>query len=207
MRWFILALGLVAGMRPAMANDFDYYVLALSWSPSWCAIEGDVKKSEQCSPDKDFGWSLHGLWPQFHRGYPSYCQTIKYPPSRRATNEMMDIMGSSGLAWHQWKKHGSCTDLDGQDYLDLSRLAYNSIVRPSVFRKLDKPVRLPAAVIEEAFIKANPALEPDMITVTCKKEWIQEVRICLSKTLEPVPCGQDVIRDCSLTRAILPPIR
>jgi len=29
----------------------------------------------------------------------------------------------------------------------------------------------------------------------------------LSKTLEPVPCGQDVIRDCSLTRAILPPIR
>ena len=101
MRWFILALGLVAGMRPAMANDFDYYVLALSWSPSWCAIEGDAKKSEQCNPDKDFGWSLHGLWPQFHRGYPSYCQTIKYPPSRRATNEMMDIMGSSGLAWHQ----------------------------------------------------------------------------------------------------------
>ena len=99
------------------------------------------------------------------------------------------------------------TDLDGQDYLDLSRLAYTSIVRPSVFRKLDKPVRLPAAVIEEAFIKANPALDPDMITVTCKKECIQEVRICLSKTLEPVPCGQDVIRDCSLTRAILPPIR
>ena len=120
---------------------------------------------------------------------------------------MTDIMGSSGLAWHQWKKHGSCTGLDGASYLDLSRTAYNTIKRPPVFRKLDKTVRVPASVIEEAFIKANPTLDPDMITVTCKNDWIQEVRVCLSKSLEPVPCGRDVIKDCSLTRAILPPIR
>lgn len=207
MRWMILALGLATGATASWADDFDYYVLSLSWSPSWCAYEGDAKNSEQCDEDNDFGWSLHGLWPQYHRGYPSFCQTAKRPPSRQETNAMTDIMGSSGLAWHQWKKHGSCTDLDGQSYLELSRMAYERVTRPAVFRQLDKTVRLPASIIEEAFIKANPQLEPDMITVTCRAEWIQEVRVCLSKTLDPVPCGRDVVKDCTLDRAILPPIR
>jgi len=207
MRWLICALGVFGLAGQSWAEEFDYYVLSLSWSPSWCEYEGDAKNSEQCDPDKDFGWSLHGLWPQYHRGYPSFCQTTQRQPSRKDTNAMTDIMGSSGLAWHQWKKHGSCTGLDGASYLDLSRTAYNTIKRPPVFRKLDKTVRVPASVIEEAFIKANPTLDPDMITVTCKNDWVQEVRVCLSKSLEPVPCGRDVIKDCSLTRAILPPIR
>ena len=207
MRWLICALGVFGLAGQSWAEEFDYYVLSLSWSPSWCEYEGDAKNSEQCDPDKDFGWSLHGLWPQYHRGYPSFCQTAQRQPSRQDTNAMTDIMGSSGLAWHQWKKHGSCTGLDGASYLDLSRTSYNTIKRPPVFRKLDKTVRVPASVIEEAFIKANPTLDPDMITVTCKNDWIQEVRVCLSKSLEPVPCGRDVIKDCSLTRAILPPIR
>jgi len=28
------------------------------------------------------------------------------PPSRKMTRDMIDIMGSSGLAWHQWKSMG-----------------------------------------------------------------------------------------------------
>jgi ribonuclease T2 len=76
-----------------------------------------------------------------------------------------------------------------------------------VFRQLDKAVRLPAKVVEEAFIKANPQLAPDMITITCKDGRIQEARICLSKSLEPVPCGRDVIRDCTATDALFEAIR
>ncbi len=204
-RLFISAL---LALSPVMgaAQQFDYYVLSLSWSPSWCTLEGNARNSDQCDPDADYGWSLHGLWPQYHRGYPAYCQTAKRPPSRAMTSAMVDIMGSSGLAWHQWKKHGVCSDLDGQSYLDLSRQAYDSITRPPVFRKLTETVKLPARVIEEAFIKSNPDLDPDMITVTCKENMIQEVRICLSKFLDPVPCGRDVVRDCDLSNAILPPI-
>jgi ribonuclease T2 len=207
MRCLSFLVGATTLATSAMAEDFDYYVLSLSWSPSWCAYEGYAKNSEQCDDNKNFGWSLHGLWPQNNRGYPSFCQTPKRPPSRQDTNTMTDIMGTSGLAWHQWKKHGSCSGLDGTDYLNLSRKAYQTINRPDVFRKLDKTVRVPASVIEEAFLKANPDLEPDMITVTCHQDWIQEVRVCMSKSLDPVPCGQDVVKDCKLTRAILPPIR
>ena len=123
------------------------------------------------------------------------------------TSDMSDIMGTSGLAWHQWKKHGTCSGLSARDYYTLSREAYGRVTRPEIFRKLSRTVKMPASVVEEAFLQANPDLEPDGITITCKAGHIQEARICLSKSLRPVPCGQDVVRDCRLTDALFTPVR
>lgn len=209
MRWVVLWVfsamaALADGEKP---GEFDYYVLSLSWSPNWCAREGDARGSEQCDAQHDYGWILHGLWPQYHQGWPAYCRTTTPPPTRRMTREMEDIQGSSGLAWHQWEKHGTCSGLGAVEYFDLSRQAYARINRPAVFRKLDQSVKLPALVVEEAFIKANSGLERDMITVTCSRGYIEEVRICLSRDLDPVPCGRDVVRDCTATDALFDPIR
>ena len=214
MRKLILVLGLAltslvntAHADGERAGEFDYYVLALSWSPNWCALEGDAKRSDQCHPRHDHGWILHGLWPQYDRGWPSYCRTTQAPPSRSMTKAMSDIMGTSGLAWHQWKKHGTCSGLSANAYYDLSREAYGLITRPAAFRKLDKPVTLPASLVEKAFLQANPRLKPDMLTVTCRDGHIQEVRVCLSKALVPTHCGPDVIRDCTLDSAHFAPVR
>ena len=210
MRKLVLALLLIAGSMRAdgqKAGEFDYYVLALSWTPTWCALEGDARRSEQCEASKNFGWTLHGLWPQFHRGWPSFCSTSERQPSRSMTNGMSDIMGTSGLAWHQWKKHGTCSGLSASDYYALSREAYGKITRPALFRRLEKPVKVPAKVIEEAFLKENPSLKANTLTITCKSGRIQEARVCLSKDLEPVPCGRDTIKDCSLSNALFDPIR
>ncbi len=204
---FATAFTAPARAEGEVAGRFDYYVLSLSWSPNWCALEGDTRGSEQCDPARDFGWTLHGLWPQYHRGWPDYCRTAEVPPTRRQTGEMADIMGTSGLAWHQWKKHGSCSGLSAQAYFDLSRSAYDRITRPDVFRRLDKPLRLPASVVEEAFLKENPTLSRDSLTITCRDGYIQEARICLSRDLEPVPCGRDVSADCRLKDALFTPIR
>ncbi|WP_370046257.1 MULTISPECIES: ribonuclease T2 family protein [Salipiger] len=207
MRWLVVLL-LSAGLAHAegeRAGAFDYYVLSLSWSPTWCALEGDARGSEQC--EADHGWILHGLWPQYHRGYPSYCPTSARPPSRARTRDMADIMGSGGLAWHQWKKHGSCSGLSAEDYFALSREAYGRVTRPELLRRLEEPVTLPATLIEDAFLEANPGLEPDMITITCREGRIQEARLCLSRDLDPVPCGRDVVRDCTLGNALLDPVR
>jgi ribonuclease T2 len=201
--WLLLAVQAAADRLGA----FDYYVLSLSWSPNWCALEGDARGSDQCDPRHDHGWTLHGLWPQYHRGWPSYCQSAERAPSRAMTGAMADIMGSGGLAWHQWKKHGTCSGLSAPAYFDLSRKAYARVVRPEVFRKLDRAVRLPATVVEEAFLKANPTVEPDGLTVTCKAGHIQEVRVCLARDLSPVPCGRDVVRDCALQDALFTPVR
>ncbi len=203
----LLLTATIAHAEGEKAGAFDYYVLALSWTPTWCATTGDTRSAPECSPAADRGWSLHGLWPQYHRGWPSYCKSAKRPPSRAMSGGMADIMGSAGLAWHQWKKHGRCTDLSGSDYYALAREAYESVNRPAVFAKLTRSVTLPAQVVEAAFLKANPALEPDMVAITCKEGRIQEARICLSRSLDPVPCGQDVLRDCRLKDARLDPVR
>ncbi len=196
---------------PARAQDvagqFDYYVLSLSWSANWCAYEGDSRNSPQCDTAQDFGWVLHGLWPQYERGYPADCRTNFRTPSRAETAEMADIMGTSGLAWHQWNKHGVCSGLDSADYYALSRLAYSKVNRPAVFLRLSGPVTLPASLIEQAFIRDNPDMTPDGITVTCRQGYIQEARICLTRDLEFRTCGPDVIRDCTLDDARFEPVR
>lgn len=201
----LLALTLAYG-GPAFAKgerggEFDYYVLSLSWSPTWCALEGDARNSPQC--ERELGWVLHGLWPQNERGWPSYCHTSERDPSRRQTAAMEDIMGTDGAAWYQWKKHGRCSGLSAQTYFDTARKAYDAVTRPEVFRKLTQDVKLPASVIEEAFLKENADLDPDEVTITCKSSRIQEVRICLTRDLEPRRCGRDVIRDCTLDDALL----
>ncbi|WP_417249694.1 ribonuclease T2 family protein [Celeribacter sp.] len=201
-----LALAALSWASPAAADgeragDFDYYVLALSWSPTWCALEGEARNSPQC--DRPLGWVMHGLWPQYENGWPSYCHTAARDPSRRETREMADIMGTDGAAWYQWKKHGRCSGLEAEIYFDLARDAYESVTRPEVLRKLDRDVTLPASVIEEAFLMDNPDLTAEGVTVTCKANRIQEVRICFTPDLEPRDCGADVQADCTLDNAFL----
>lgn len=209
MRWVLLLI-LWPGLLWAdgeRAGEFDYYVMSLSWSPTWCAIEGDRRNSDQCDARHDHGFILHGLWPQYESGWPSFCNTPERNPSRADTAAMADIMGTSGLAWHQWNKHGRCSGLSSDDYYDLSREAYGRINRPDVLRQLERPVKLPAHVVEEAFLVANPGLNRNMITITCKSGRIQEARICLTRDLELRPCGADVARDCRMDDALLDPIR
>lgn len=215
MRWLALTVLTMLAVQTAgwaraegePAGRFDYYVLSLSWSPGWCALEGDARGSPQCADARDLGWVLHGLWPQYEQGWPSFCHSAEPNPTRSQTGKMADIMGTPGLAWHQWKKHGRCSGLSAQDYFDKARRAFEAIRAPEAFGRLTDPVRLPAAVVEEAFLQANPQLRPDMVTITCKAGRIQEARICLSRDLEPRLCGEDVVRDCDLRDALMDAIR
>lgn len=188
-------------------GDFDYYVLSLSWSPNWCALEGDGRGSPQCDASADHGWTLHGLWPQYEDGWPDYCASPFQPPTRGMTGAMTDIMGTSGLAWHQWNKHGVCSGLSASDYFAFSRLAYEAVVLPEVFRQLDRAITLPADVVEEAFLRDNEGLTAEAITITCRSGYIQEARICLTRTLDFRTCGADVSRDCALDDAVFEPVR
>ncbi|WP_340109936.1 ribonuclease T2 [Pikeienuella sp. HZG-20] len=189
------------------AGAFDYYVLALSWNASWCAREGDARDAEQCDPKHDFGFTLHGLWPQNEAGWPEYCRTRAQDPARRESDAMADIMGSGGLAWHQWKKHGRCSGLSGPAYYALSRRAYESVARPEIFRRLPRDMALTPAVVEAAFLEANPDMTPDGVTITCQDGYVQEARICLAKDLTPRACAPDTARDCRAPSVKMPKMR
>ncbi len=189
------------------AGDFDYYVMALSWSPNWCALEGDGRGAPECERGAGRAFTLHGLWPQYEEGWPDFCRSTQRDPSRGESDSMADIMGSSGLAWYQWKKHGRCAGLPARDWYATMRRAYGSVTIPEVFEGLNRRLSLPASVVEDAFLEANPNLKPDQITITCDEGMVQEVRLCLTKDLQPRRCGPDVIRDCRLKDAVMTPIR
>ncbi len=120
---------------------------------------------------------------------------------------MADIKGSGGSAWHQWNKHGRCSGLSSRDFYALAREAYGRVIRPDVFRRLEREIRLPATVIEEAFLEDNEVLRADGLTVTCKAGRIQEARICLTRGLEPRACSGSVARDCTMSDALFSPVR
>jgi ribonuclease T2 len=209
MRW-LLALLLSAQIAHAdgeAAGDFDYYVMSLSWSSNWCALEGDARDDPQCDAGRGLTFVLHGLWPQYEDGWPSYCRTGARDPSRGDTAAMADVFGGAGLAFYQWKKHGRCSGLSAQDYYATARRAFGGITIPQVFTQLDQQVALPASVVEDAFLEANPGLARDQITITCDGDMIQEARLCLTKDLEPRRCGADTISDCRLQDAVMDPVR
>lgn len=189
------------------AGDFDYYVMSLSWSAGWCASEGDARREPQCNRGQGLTFVLHGLWPQYEKGWPQYCRTHQRDPARAETAAMADIMGGAGSAFYQWKKHGRCSGLSPEDYFATARKAYASVKIPPIFKEISKNLKVPASVIESAFLEANPGLKRDEVTVTCSAGRIQEVRICLTKDLKPRRCGADTIRDCKLQDAVLDAVR
>ncbi|RJE81847.1 ribonuclease T2 family protein [Paracoccus onubensis] len=190
-----------------VAGEFDYYILSLSWSPSWCRNEGDGRDAAQCDTGRKTDFVAHGLWPQYEDGWPEYCATDERDPSRRESQSMQDIMGSGGLAWYQWKKHGRCSGLSARGYYQAIREAAEQNPVPDVFDDLDKDITLPPSVVEDAFIEANPDLTRDGITVTCSGEALQEVRICLTRDLEPRDCAPDASRDCSRSKVLMEQVR
>lgn len=205
----LFALALIPPFAGAQdrAGDFDYYVLSLSWSPSWCSQTGDDRDAEQCDTGRKIDFMVHGLWPQYERGWPQDCRTDERDPLRRESQAMADIMGSGGLAWYQWQKHGRCTGLSAADYYGTTRAAADRVEIPDVFDDLARDITLPPAVVEDAFIEANPDLGRDGITVTCRGDALQEVRICLTPDLEPRDCAPDVRRDCSRDRVLMEKVR
>jgi ribonuclease T2 len=205
----MLAL-LLAGPAQAegeRAGDFDYYIAALSWSASWCALEGDMRRDPQCADGRGISFVLHGLWPQFEAGWPSYCRTGERDPSRGETAAVADVFGGAGAAFYQWKKHGRCSGLSARDFYALARKVRDGIAIPHVLTRIDRQLEVPASVIEAAFLEANPGLSPEMVRVTCQAGLIDEVRICLTKDLNPRPCAPDAARDCRATDAVLLPVR
>ena len=213
--WLVIAAICFGGMAQAQgektrnnqAGDFDYYVMSLGWSSNWCALTGDARRDPQCDKGRGLTWTLHGLWPQYESGYPSDCRTVQNDPNRSDSAQMADIMGGAGLAFYEWKKHGRCSGLSAKAYYSTMRKAYIAVTIPPIFAKITKDLSVPASVIEDAFAESNPQIARDQMTVTCQSGMIQEIRICLTKDLEPRRCGADTIKDCTLKDAGLEAVR
>ncbi|WP_091856655.1 ribonuclease T2 family protein [Bosea robiniae] len=183
------------GQRSAAPGDFDFYVLALSWSPGFCELDGDrTRNREQCGEGSGLRFVVHGLWPQNERGYPSDCGPAGRSPSRIAMEQAEGLFPTEGLARYQWRKHGTCTGSSPSDYFRDVRRAREKVVIPPALAKADHDQSWTAIDLERAFAAANPGLRPDMMSVACKRGVLQEVKICFTRDLRDFRTCQQVDR-------------
>jgi len=201
--------------REHQPGDFDYYLLALSWSPTYCADVGDERRDPQCSSSdgRPYAFVLHGLWPQYERGWPSNCHSPDrgFVPGQVA-DRMLDIMPSKRLLFHEYRTHGTCSGLGVDAYFDLARQLYMKVHIPSRFASPveERMTIAPGELISE-FVAENPQLKPDMIAIVCggAGNRLREVRICFDRGGAFRACGrnENQARLCSADRMYVPPVR
>jgi ribonuclease T2 len=197
--------------RQNAPGEFDFYVLALSWSPSFCesaSERGNSGRSQQVQcGGRPFSFVVHGLWPQYERGFPEYCQRPSPRLDRNIMNSMLDLMPAPGLIFNEWDKHGTCSGLGARAYFESIRKARAAVKIPAEFLELPQPKSIAPDDIEQAFIKANPGLSHAAISVTCDSRRLSEVRICMSKDLQFRACEEIDRRACRRDQVLMPPVR
>lgn len=215
----LVLLAAFAVMPPASAQDrrqntpgeFDFYVLSLSWSPSFCEGRednggGGRSQQIQCG-GRPFSFVVHGLWPQYETGYPEYCQHPSPRLARNIMSSMLDLMPAPGLIYNEWDKHGTCSGLGERAYFETIRKARAAVKIPDDYLQLSDPKTVSPSEVEDAFIKANPGIKPTGIAVTCNRKRLSEVRICMSKDLEFRDCPEIDKQACPLDQVTMPPVR
>jgi len=197
--------------RQNASGEFDFYVLSLSWSPSFCEAAGErggPSKSQQIQcGGRPFSFVVHGLWPQYERGFPNYCQQPAPRLDRNIVSSMLDLMPAPGLIFNEWDKHGTCSGLSARSYFETIRKARAVVKIPDQFIELTEPKTIAPADVEDAFVKANPGLTSNAIAVTCDSSRLSEVRICMNKDLQFRACEEIDRRACRRDTVLMPPIR
>jgi ribonuclease T2 len=197
--------------RQNAPGEFDFYVLSLSWSPSFCQAATERGNSSrgvqtQCA-GRPFSFVVHGLWPQYDRGFPNYCERPAPRLARNVMTSMLDLMPAPGLIYSEWDKHGTCSGLGARGYFETIRKARAAVKIPAEYLELADPKSVAPAEIEDAFIKANPGLSSSAIAVTCDSKRLSEVRICMSKDLQFRACEEIDRRACRRDNVVMPPVR
>lgn len=196
--------------RQGAPGQFDFYVLALSWSPSYCEAaqaRPPVRVPDQQCGGRPFAFVVHGLWPQYERGFPSYCQVPAPRLDHAVVGSMLDLMPSPRLIFHEWDQHGTCSGLSPHAYFESVRKARAVVKIPTDYLELGKPVTVTPDEVTEAFIKANPGLSRAAIAVSCDNKRLTEVRVCLGKDLSFHDCADIARRTCRLDRIAMPAVR
>jgi ribonuclease T2 len=202
-----------AGVAPAQdkrqnqPGQFDFYLLSLSWSPSFCAAAAertpDRAPGLQCGA-RAYSFIVQGLWPQYDSGFPEYCQVPAPRLDHPTISGILDLMPEPRLIFGQWDRHGTCSGLSAHTYFDMVRKARAVVKIPAEYLNPHEPLTVTPAAVESAFHKANPDLPAGAMAVACDAKRLTEVRLCLSKDLKFHACPEVVQRSCQREQVLMP---
>lgn len=205
---FLLASASIATIAQDTPGKFDFYVLSLSWSPSYCAQAHDSGYSggAQCGV-RPYSFVVHGLWPQYEKGFPENCLQPSPRLYHGIVDDMLDLMPAPRLIYNEWDKHGTCSGLSAQAYFDTIRKARAAIKIPPDYADLQQPLNVAPGAVRDAFVKANAGLTPGGMAVQCSGRRLSEIRICLTKDLKFRDCPGVAADACRRDQVTMPPVR
>ena len=199
---------LSAQPRRTAPGKFDFYVLSLSWSPDYCASPAGARDRFQCAGPRKYGFVVHGLWPQFERGWPEECSSDKLHVPAPLKRDVLEIMPSERLMNHEWRKHGTCSGLTPKQYFESILATWANVRIPPELKSLTaEHLEFSPAELERKFAAANPGLDTSMVSVDCTGRFLKEVQVCFDKNLKFRKCSAQVERGCSMSKIIVRPIR
>jgi ribonuclease T2 len=208
---FLVVCAGLALARGNKAGIFDYYVLSLSWSPSFCGTLAGEDNPTQCAPGQRFAFVTHGLWPQFKDGWPEFCATKEAWVPEQQIDAVMDIMPSRKLIIHEWRKHGSCSGLSQADYFGAVRSFRERLRIPARYLSPAAEIRTTPQQLVRDFVQSNKKLTAEMMSVQCGNARdtarLSELRICLDRKGAFTPCGRNEARHCRAGHLIMPEVR
>lgn len=178
------------------SQNFDYYLLNLSWSPEFCYTH---RNAPECARHDTF--VMHGLWPENTDGtYPENCSNAPGPSS---LSSYRDLYADAGLLEHEWHTHGTCSGLSPDGYFTLARVAFHTITLPPELLHLNHLISLPPVQILQLFTDSNSSIPASSFVLSCGHNYLTAVEVCLDKQLHPIACGR--LRSCRANVVRIPP--
>jgi ribonuclease I len=112
--------------RSARGASFDFYLMAMTVHPAFCA---ENARKRECTSGNPRPLVIHGLWPERMepRTYPHDCPAPALDLDPALALELEDLMPgmADGLHRHEWRTHGGCSGLEDDVYyrhtLELAR--------------------------------------------------------------------------------------
>ncbi len=193
------------------------FLFALSWSPTYCLEQDPYGKQAQCRKTlpKSYRFIVHGLWPQeqgtrtqkTQKSYLNYCRSVDKKLEASIVENYFYLMPSSGLMRHQWEKHASCGNFTQQSYFKTIEDLYKKFKIASLFTDITTTHAFDFQKLLKKITLEIPMISRENIVVSCRKNYLAEVRICLKSDYSLRKCHYDELKSgrCRTTEKIIVP--
>lgn len=168
------------------SGDFDYYLLALSWAPNFCATHSGP--ASECGVGRHVAFVVHGLWPQGERGrLDEHCQHTP-PVAAEVVRYALNFYPDAGLVQHEWQCHGVYSGLSAREYFTAVGRVYQSLKIPAEVSNVAADTQMRAAALTREFEQVNAAPAGSFVT-SCHDGELVAVEACFTKDLKLRTCS------------------
>lgn len=175
----------------AKIRKTDFYVMSYTWAGNHCDTKGRNNKPGdkdylQCGSGQNFGYILHGLWPQGSfanpKDYPRACEGDQPKIDRKVLEKFLCMTPSFWLLQHEYEFHGTCMH---DEALEDPSVYFGKALELHGKHKLPTKQITDEKVGKKWFAENNPHLKKNSVYLDKQsKEW----HICYDLNFSSIEC-------------------